>query len=100
MTEPNMTLCLAWYRRDQWFLLKQKVADPENIEDTFDEWERKAEKAYQEIKSQGENVVKVDVDIYELEEWCRLNNVPMDGDARSNFAGEKGQDLYDMGFDF
>ena len=98
--DQKQTICIAWFRRDQWLLLKQKATDPEIIEDTYEEWEAEAERAVQQLIALGLPVKKIDVDIYELEEWCKANGLPMDGDARSGFAAEKGYDLYNEDFDW
>ena len=29
---------LAWYRREQWPSLREKAADPEDLEETYEEW--------------------------------------------------------------
>lgn len=97
--DQDQTICIAWFRREQWFLIKQKADDPEIIEDTYEEWEKEAESLVQKLIAIGKQFNKIDVDIFELEEWYKANGLPNVGNARSRFAAEKGQDLNNRGFD-
>jgi hypothetical protein len=82
-------VCIAWYRRGQWFLLKQSAVDSDIIEDTYEEWEEEAEKAVQKLIASGLQPYKVDVDVFELEKWCTEKGLPNDSKARSRFAAER-----------
>ena len=98
MNNADNVMCIAWFRRDQWFLLKQKVVDPEIIEDTYEEWEEEAEKLVQKFIALGKSIKNIDVDIFELEEWCKTNGLANDATARSQYAAQKGMEQDSLGF--
>lgn len=84
-----MFVGMAWYRPNQWSLLRQVALDSHDLESTFEEWEKLASAKYQELKAQGVSVEKVDVDVEELVVWCSSRNTPLNASARSNFAADK-----------
>ena len=88
-----MISCMAWYRREQWSLLKQVSADAEELKDTYDEREQNAEQAIQKFIARGMQIRKVDIDVNELADWCKAQSISVDGDARSQYAAEKGSKI-------
>ena len=80
---------VAWYRRDEWPQLLATAADRDDLEDTYDEWLSSARKFLLDMATRGLAIQKVDVGIDELLAWCRQENRPQDGDARSSFAAYK-----------
>jgi hypothetical protein len=82
-------LGVAWYSRYQWERLRQIAADPENLDDTYEEWKASAKKALRDMEKLGTVTRKVNIDVEELVAWCKFQNLPIDGTARSAFAGEK-----------
>jgi len=99
MENQQPIICIAWFRREQWFLLKLKAADSALIEDTYDEWEKEAEKLVQKVIALGQQLYKIDVDVFELEKWCKEKGLPNDSNARSQFAAEKGVDMDNQNYD-
>ncbi len=79
----------AWYRSDQWDRLKEVSEDRADLEETWEEWSREAEKTLQGIRAKGLDVTKVDVDVEELVRWCQANRRPINAASRSAFAAEK-----------
>lgn len=90
--EDQKTVCIAWFRREQWPLLKQKAADRDEIEDTYDDWEKEAKKLVRMCIETGNKFHKIDVDVFALEKWCEEKGLQNDSKARSQFAAEKGAD--------
>src|SRR5712692_8882300 len=86
-------LGLAWYALDQWLLLKNTAADPEELDDTYGEWLERATQKFEELQAAGYDIRKVNVDVSELTQWCRLRGVPLDGKSRAQFALHKVQRL-------
>ncbi len=80
---------IAWYMPDQWQLLLDISADRDDLEATYAEWERDAKKALRQLRQGGLNVVKVPVEIEELLDWCQSRNVPVNANARSQYAAYK-----------
>jgi len=82
--------CIAWYRREQWSLLKKVSADAEELEDGYDEWQQNAEQTIQKFIAQGMQIRKVDIDVNELVQWCQAKGIAVDGRSRSQYAAERG----------
>lgn len=85
---------IAWYRELQWPLLKQLADDPEIIEDTYAEWLKVAEESLATLENEGLTVVKIDIDLPELVEWCKQQNQPNDSGARASFVSQKLQEKF------
>ena len=77
---------IAWFRSDQWELLRSLAVDVENLEHTHPEWEALAYKTMRDLARQGITARKVDVDVNELQAWCISKNRPLDGPARAQYA--------------
>ncbi len=82
----NMVIGVCWYKEEQWERLKEIVADPEGIEDTYKQWKVDAEKTINELRNNGENVKKVSVDTEKMLLWANENNRPINGETRSEYA--------------
>ncbi len=80
---------VAWYRRDEWPLLKALAADSDKLENTYDEWVSVADKTLRQLKSIGVEPAKVDVGVNELAQWCQRHGRVLDGGARAEFVREK-----------
>lgn len=80
---------VAWYRREQWALLKSVATDADELEETYDEWLEFAERYLKEVWETGIDIFKVEVDVEELIQWCQTNDRAVDGEARSEFVALK-----------
>lgn len=78
----------AVYREEQWERLVELSVDPENLSESFESWKESFEKATTQLKEQGLNVVKVHVDVEELDDWCQKRKIDFNGEARSRYAAE------------
>jgi len=85
----DTVLGIAWYTREQWEKLRKVASDPEKLDDTYEDWKVNAEKALRDYAKLGTITRKVHIDVKELMEWCNSLGLPVDGTARSAFAGEK-----------
>jgi hypothetical protein len=77
---------IAWYHREQWPLLRKEAADPEVLEETYEDWLSIAERSVLDMAQEGVRTERVEVDVQELLTWCRTNNRPLDGKARAEFT--------------
>ena len=84
--EPKVKVGIAWYKRDQWQLLRNVSADRDDLEETYTEWKKDAEKALDQLRQGGPEVVKVNVKVEELLDWCLGQNIPVNANARSKYA--------------
>ena len=87
--KPNIPIGVAWYRPDQWDLLKALSTDSDQLEHTYGEWLRGATKALRMLIQEGADAWKVDVDVRELAAWCEREHVPLDGSARATFTANQ-----------
>jgi hypothetical protein len=85
---PLAIAAVAWFRADQWELLRSLAADPEKLEETHAAWEAIATKAMQDLTRRGLILRKVPMDVMNLLEWCRAQQRPLDGAARAAYASE------------
>ena len=80
---------VAWYDRDQWQRLRQVAADPERLEESYEEWIAMAERAIRDLEATGMLIERVPVDTEELIAWCNEQGRPIDGSARAEFASHQ-----------
>lgn len=80
---------VAWFDRKQWGRLREIAADPDQLEESYEEWLSLAEEAIRNFKAAGAVLEKVPVDTEELILWCNAEARPIDGAARTEFAGRK-----------
>lgn len=81
-----MRLGIAWYREDQWNLLNSTAADPESLEDTYQDWLEKAINLMSELEKKGHKPIKVDFDVDKFNKWCWSNRKTPNGKARSEYV--------------
>ncbi|MGD8985944.1 MAG: hypothetical protein PVI53_18100 [Desulfobacteraceae bacterium] len=82
----NAIMGVAWYRRQQWGRLLEISSDRDELENTYDEWKAMAEENLSILARQGYVLRKIDIDVEELLRWCKLQNRPVDGNARTEFT--------------
>ena len=82
----DVRVSFAWYREDQWDRLLELASDRDQLEATFDEWRVFAEGHIDELRRRGVEVVKVEVDVEQLCEWCLRRGRPFDAAARSEYS--------------
>ena len=87
---------VAWYKPNQWKKLLHYAADSEDLEKTYLEWKHNAESAIRQMQIMGITIIKVDVDVEEIREWCRKKGHPLDSRARSEFVSEKLREKHDQ----
>jgi hypothetical protein len=87
MPRPQKVIAgIAWFRPDQWQLLRSVAVDADKLEQTHADWEALAEKAIRDLGRQGVSARKVSVDVSDLVEWCRVKQRPLDASARAEYA--------------
>ncbi len=86
-------IVIAWYRPEQWSLLKAYSVDKDVIEDTFEEWAEHAKKQFEGLQNSGMNMHKILIDIDALVTWCKERDVPMNSESRSQYAAESMREI-------
>lgn len=88
----EVVLGIAWFRPDQWELLRSLAADPDVLEPTHGEWEKLAKKMIKDLARQGILARKVDIDVHRLRAWCIAQQRALDASARAAYATERLRD--------
>ena len=74
MLNNNRIVAIAWYRENQWDGLLSCSIDSYELERSYQEWLAQAVTKIAKLKKSGINVVKVNVDVNELQKWCKRND--------------------------
>jgi hypothetical protein len=77
---------LAWYTRESWQRLRELAADAEALDDTYEGWERGAQRALDELQATGRAVRRVPIDVDLLARWCQEHHRPLDSAARAEYV--------------
>ena len=77
---------MAWYRQEQWALLRAVSADGEKFEATYDEWLNFARQQIRDLEARGIRVQKIEVEVGALTRWCESEGRVVNGDARAEYA--------------
>ena len=82
----NTSLKIAYYRREDWEILKQTADDKDVFHDTWDDWLKFIQEAKADYEKQGFRPVFQLVNLDELDLFCKLNGFKNDSRARSCFV--------------
>ena len=82
----NLKVAIAWYRPEQWTLLRAVSSDGDRLEATFDEWQAFATQQVRDLEARGIRVHKIEVEMGALIRWCESEGRIVDGDARAEYA--------------
>jgi hypothetical protein len=93
--KPEVVAGIAWFRANQWQLLRSLATDAEDLEETHEEWVKIAEKTIEDLAREGVFAQKVDVDVNEVQAWCSAQNRPLDSSARAAYAAAHLRDLHE-----
>jgi hypothetical protein len=85
----EMASGVAWYDREQWQRLREVAADPEVLEESYDQWVVMAEKAIRDLEAMGMIIERVPINTNDLIAWCNEQDRPIDGSARAEFAARQ-----------
>lgn len=85
---------VARFDREQWQRLRQVAADPERLEESYDDWVAMAERVVRELEETGMLIEIVPVDTEDLIAWCNEQRRPIDSSARAEFAARQFRKLH------
>lgn len=80
---------VAWYSRDTWVRLSQLAPDPDDLEDTYEDWLRMWHEASARLRQAGINPDRVEVDFEAFRDWCATHGFSLDSAARAQFVSEE-----------
>ena len=98
---PDMrptTVGYAWYSRDEY----QKLIDSsrDNLDElvpTYDLWKAKANEKVANFQKKGFLVVKVRVEVKELEKWLKAKWLPNTGENREKYVNDRMKKFFEDG---
>lgn len=80
---------LAWYSREGWERLRAIADDREQLDDSFEEWERGALQVIRDLASVGRQVRRVPIDVEAYATWCRERGCGLDSASRAEYVTER-----------
>ena len=83
-----MIVGIAWFRAEQYEMLRALAADSDKMANTYEEWLANITKTMDHLRQNGMVVRRVDVEVTALVAWCEQRGIPLDGKARSIYAAE------------
>ena len=86
---PKKICILTYYRKDQYDRYREISVDKEAFSKSYDEMMVSAKSKYKDMENKGFKVVKIEIDIEELIEWCRHRKVTINPESRTKFSMEK-----------
>lgn len=87
-SNPRKVVGLTWFRRDDWLKVKLTFEDADQLHNTYDEWLASVERLERTMKIKGVAIEWVTIDPDTFPDWCRARNLRLNGEARSQFAGD------------
>jgi hypothetical protein len=79
-----MALGFGWFTAHTYLRLREISADKENLPETFQEWEKRAQAQFDGLTAKGIAVEKVLIDPDALLNWA--NDTPVDSKKRAEFT--------------
>lgn len=80
---------VGWYQENQWALLLEHAEDKEELEPTYIEWLENAYETTNKFEASGVHYQKILIDVEDMIKWCKENEVPLNGESRSNYIAKK-----------
>ena len=77
---------MPWFTAETWPRLLEVVDDADLMPATYEEWIALVEPRFAQHIADGLPVERVYIDPDEWVEWCKSNDMPIDGRGRSAFA--------------
>jgi hypothetical protein len=83
---PAALTAIATYRPDQWDTLRAVAADRDSLDETWEKWNARIEQLIAGFEAKGLAYVCVQLDVEEIEQYCKEEGIPNDSKARSKLA--------------
>ena len=90
-------IAFVWLTEATYPRFLEVIADRQRFTDSFEDWQRIAQRRFDDFRARGFDPVKVPVDPDEMLAWCRANGRAVDSNGRSAFANFKLAEGYGRG---
>ncbi len=87
-TSPGVVVGIAWYRSELYDRIRDVMADGISFPKTHASWRQKAARMERELRRQGMEPVRVDIDPDRFASWCAAHGVSPDSESRDRFVRE------------
>ncbi len=77
---------MVWYAREDYPRVLEIMEDAEDLQSTWDEWLKDAERVEQRLRREGHKVVRLRLLPDAFVGWCRSEGRTPNGSARSHWA--------------
>jgi hypothetical protein len=85
---------IIWWKPKQWERAKRISTDSHVFDDSYEEWKEAAEQTFKNLRDLRLEIHKLEIDLDELVKWCKDQDIPLNGKARSQFASMKVKEHY------
>jgi hypothetical protein len=86
--ERTVVVGVAWFDRKQWKRLTEAVEDRNELDGTYEQWQKSALEDVRMIERQGQEVEMVHVEVVSLVSWCTENGLPVNGKSRAEYVSQ------------
>ena len=93
VSSSTTAIGVAWYRPEEWETLHNASTDKDQLEETHAQWLKEAKRVVKQLRQQGLQIVKIDVEVADLLLWCEGQKIPLNAEARSKYTAFKMQQL-------
>lgn len=87
MTQPIRATGMAWFKRENFDLLRTMFKDGHKLHRTYDEWLVAAETGRKKLEVEGTRIVRVNIDPDKFPVWCEAQGMELNAAARTRYAG-------------
>ena len=82
-------ISFMWLTKASYPRFLEVITDRQRFTDRYEDWERIAQRRFDDFRARGFDPVKIVVDPDEMLAWCRANGRAVDSNGRSAFANFK-----------
>jgi Asp-tRNA(Asn)/Glu-tRNA(Gln) amidotransferase A subunit family amidase len=93
VSSHDSVIGIAWYRPEEWEILRNASTDKDSLEETHAEWLKEAERVVEQLRNQGLQIVKIDVEMADLLLWCESQKIQVNAEERSKYVAFKVKQL-------
>lgn len=82
MSELTPVYGMFWSQPEQWDRLIEISEDRDELDDSYDEWRKNANRTIDHLRAKGQKIEKVEIDLEKFLFWCNGNTKLVNGSAR------------------
>ena len=75
-------------RKFKWELFLKIAEDRDRLEKTWEDWRANLNRVIKDLKDLGKEVEEIEIDLNDLANYCKENNLPNNTKTRSKFVAD------------